>query len=211
MILAGPSPWVPIGISSSALLISVLALLVTYANYRASGSRVRVTEHSLVSRDEEHWLRVRVVNAGRAEVDVEGVWAERFGATSTSLPQRLPGGSSLVLLFRSEPSPAPSAAALTLRVRLGDGRELLNRLKLSETEQGVIGASWLREVLADGKAVPAESKEASDVSAPSPNTTHHSWVDEGPATAPGPAARSGSATFSFHIEELADLEDEDVW
>ncbi len=196
--MAGPTPWISVGIASAALLVSLLAMLVAYANYRASGARIRITGHNLTIRNGEHWLQVRLVNSGRAEVDVEGAWTDRFGATSSTLPKRLAGGSSIVLLFRSPPSRAPSSAALTVSVDLGDGRAVLKRLPLSESEQGLINMSWLSEVEPDHNLQWGLPR-------------HERWSSAGPARnqsglgstqGAGRTLGAEQASFSFGVEEI---------
>ena len=66
----GATPWTLI-ISALALVVSFCAVVISFANHRASGPRISVAKHKLTSRSGEYWLEVRISNSGRSDVTIE--------------------------------------------------------------------------------------------------------------------------------------------
>lgn len=130
-----PNGWIPVVVSLAALVVSIGSLSVAYMGYRSSGPRVVVTDHKLTARHGEFWLEVKVTNSGRSEIDIEGAWTEWLGAATTSLPFRLPAGSSKILLFQGKLPPVQySRGSLTVRIGLGNAQTVLAAVRLSESD-----------------------------------------------------------------------------
>lgn len=126
-------------IASVAALISACSLVVSFLNYRSSGSRVYVVTHSFDVRGTDIWLSAKVANAGKTEVDLEGATCDALGPTTTQLPERLKSGSSLTLTFRAPLASATLVAgSVTLSVGLGTGRVLTAQLRLDDPARGLI-------------------------------------------------------------------------
>ncbi len=138
------APWVAIGVSSLSFLVSLLALGINYLSYRASGARVRVSSHAIALREGVPWLQVRITNSGRAQIDIDSAWSSWFGSSLSTTPIPLAGGKTIYLIFRGTAPPAAHVRApLTVSIVLGDGRTILKRIPLSESELGQISLASL--------------------------------------------------------------------
>jgi hypothetical protein len=129
-------------LAGAALVVSALSLAISIVSYRAGGPRIVLAANNLSNTSGEWWLEVRVANAGRGEVDLDGAWAGWLGATMTALPARLAGGSSKALVFRGKLPPTQYLGnALTVQIGLGNGQIIMKRLKLDETAIAVAQTS----------------------------------------------------------------------
>lgn len=127
--------WLTLAIATGALIVSVLALLVSLAANRAAGPLVSVTDFQLAFDTDKWWLEVSVANSGHADIDLDGAWAGWFGATLTQLPARLAGGSSKAIVFRGILPPTKYLGdPLTVQIGLGNGKMAMKRIRLSESE-----------------------------------------------------------------------------
>jgi len=123
-------------ISSLALSASVCSLVVSILTYKNAGPRVAVTSHTVIVRSGELWLEARLSNVGKGEIDVDGATCDLLGPTTTALPYRLKAASSHVLTFRSQVTPNLAwIGSVTLNVGLGNGRSLVQQLRLTDVEQ----------------------------------------------------------------------------
>ena len=142
-----------LAIAASALIVSFLSLLVSFVGQRASGPRVRITSAQLVDVDLTWWLRIRVVNSGRSEVDIETASAERLGFALQSDVRRLQGGSSLFLEFRGPiPFREYMPQSITVQVSLGTGQTIFKRIQLDEREV-VAGSARIASRVAANEAM----------------------------------------------------------
>ncbi len=129
-------------LSSLALATSLASLVVSILNYRSSGPRIRVVSHTFAVRSGELWLEVKVANAGKAEVDLDGASCDVLGPTANTLPYRLKSAASHVLVFR-----APIAAhsrrigSATVNVGLGSGRTTTSQVRLTDAEQAALATA----------------------------------------------------------------------
>ena len=129
-------------LSAAAVVVSILSLAVSLAAHRAGGPRIVLTDTKLTNVRGEWWLEIRVANAGRGQVDLDGAWAGWLGATVTDLPVRLPAASSKVLIFRGRLPPSRYlGSSLTVQIGLGTGQVILKRVKLDEVEIGMARAA----------------------------------------------------------------------
>jgi hypothetical protein len=104
--------------------------------YRADRPRVSAITHLFSIHDDEIWLQVRLANAGKGEIDLDGATCDLMGPTVTVLPYRLKSAASHVLLFRAPLTQIFSRiGSVTLNVGLGDGRSLVSQVQLTDQEQ----------------------------------------------------------------------------
>ena len=137
----GAIPWAVI-ISALALVVSVCAAVISFANHRASGPRVFIGKHKLSIRSGECWLEVRISNSGRSDITIEDGWAIPLGNCRDDLPKRLSAGSSEKLIFRGKLPPLQhSGGSLTVSVGLGNSQTVVRRIKLSEEQLGFLDLS----------------------------------------------------------------------
>ncbi|MFC6081662.1 hypothetical protein [Sphaerisporangium aureirubrum] len=133
--MTGPDAWLPIAISGAALAVSCVSAFISYLSYRASGSRVEIQSHRWGYRGEERWLQIKLANQGRAEVAIEGAWANWLGSSVSNLPYQLKGGASHSLIFRGVLPPAQYARGpLVIQVGLGNGRTILKRINFKDND-----------------------------------------------------------------------------
>jgi hypothetical protein len=127
--------WVSVSSSGVATVVSIAALWVSIVANRAAGPRVSVSSSYLTAIDSDWWLRIKVTNSGRSEIDIDGAWAGWLGQTLTELPARLLGGSSKILTFRGKLPPTQFlGSTLTVQIALGNGDTILRRVTLNEND-----------------------------------------------------------------------------
>ena len=125
--------------SSLALATSLCSLVVSIMTYRSAGPRVSVAAHAFSLRNGELWLEVRLANAGKGEVDLDGATCDLLGPTVTILSYRLKAAASHTLLFRGpiDQSLAQVGSA-TVNVGLGNGRSLVAQVRFTDDEQAAL-------------------------------------------------------------------------
>jgi hypothetical protein len=98
-----------------------------------AGPVVSVADFQLAFHDEKWWLEVKVVNAGRADIDLDGAWAGWLGPALTEMPARLTSGSSATITFKGTLPPSQYLGdPLTIQIGMGDGSMLLKRIRLND-------------------------------------------------------------------------------
>lgn len=122
--------------SALALVTSVASLGVSILTYRTAGPKVTLLGHSFSLFPHEVWLQIKIVNAGKGEVDIDGATCDLLGPTVTALPYRLKAAASHLIVFRA-PSPAGlgRSGSVTVNVGLGNGRNLTSQVRMTEIEQ----------------------------------------------------------------------------
>jgi hypothetical protein len=112
------------------------SLLVSILSYRTAGPKVTLLRHSFSLFPHEVLLQIKIANAGKGEVDIDGATCDLLGPTVTVLPHRLKAAASHVIVFR-----APLHAGLgltgsvTVNVGMGNGRNLTRQVRMTEDEQ----------------------------------------------------------------------------
>lgn len=115
------------------------SLLLSIMAYRSERPRVSVATHLFSIHDDEFWLQVRLANAGRGEIDLDGATCDLMGPTGTNLPYRLKAAASYLLLFRAPLSEVLTrTGSVTVNVGLGNGRSLVAQVQLTDEEQATL-------------------------------------------------------------------------
>ena len=148
-------------ISGLALMTSVLSLAVSILSHRAAGPKVKLLSHTFLVRGRELWLEVRVANAGRGEVGLDGASCDVLGPTLSLLPHRLRSGSSVVLTFRALlRRDLASVGGVTVSLGLGSGHSIVEQLRFTEREQLDLGVALVHPGWGvRGKWIPPSQEE----------------------------------------------------
>jgi hypothetical protein len=124
-----------------ALCVSIASFTVSVLTFRSSGPRVELNSHSVAVRSGELWLELKLVNRGRAEIDVDGASCDLLGPTVNALPHRLKPAASHVVLFRAPlDSIAGHPGSVTANIGLGNGRTITKQLRFTDMQQATIAA-----------------------------------------------------------------------
>lgn len=122
-----------------AIAISLAALTVNFLTYRSAGPKVSLLDHRFEIFPTEVWLKVRVTNAGRGEIDLDGATCDALGPTYTLLTHRMRSSSTHLLEFKAPLSRDFGwAGSVTVNIGLGTGRTLTSQLRLNDNEQAQV-------------------------------------------------------------------------
>jgi hypothetical protein len=122
--------------SGLALITGLTSLGLSILTYRMAGPRLTLVGQSFSFLANEVWLQIKIANAGKGEVDIDGATCDLLGPTVSTLPHRMKAASSHLIEFR-----APLVAGLgrsgsvTVNVGLGNGRSLTSQVRMTEAEQ----------------------------------------------------------------------------
>lgn len=129
--------------SALALLTSMASLGVSIVTYRTAGPKVALAGHGFSLFPHEVWLQVRIVNAGKGEVDIDGATCDLLGPTVTLLPHRLKAAASHLIVFRAPtPEGLGRSGSVTVNIGLGNGRNLTSQVRMTEIEQATLRQLW---------------------------------------------------------------------
>lgn len=122
--------------SGLALATSLASLCVSVLTYRMAGPKVAVGSYSFALLGNEVWLKLKLVNAGKGEVDIDGATCDLLGPTVTALPHRMKSASSHHVEFRALAHQSLGRAGLaTVNIGLGNGRTLISQVRMTGVEQ----------------------------------------------------------------------------
>lgn len=125
--------------SGLALVTSLASLGVSVLTYRMAGPKVTLASQSFTVVSSELWLRIKVVNVGKGEIDIDGATCDLLGPTRTTLPHRMKSASSHVVEFRAPVREELNrAGSVTVNIGLGNGRSLTSQVRLGGAEQASI-------------------------------------------------------------------------
>jgi hypothetical protein len=113
--------------SGLALVTSLASLCVSVLTYRMSGPKVAIDSHS---------FKLKMVNAGKGDIDIDGATCDLLGPTVTALPHRMKSASSHHVEFHGPAHRTLGRAGLvTVNVGLGNGRTLTSQVRMTGVEQ----------------------------------------------------------------------------
>lgn len=122
--------------SALALVTSLASLGVSVLTYRTAGPKVTLVGHRFSLLPHEVWLKVKIVNAGKGEIDIDGATCDLLGPTVTVLPYRLKAAASHLIVFRAPlPEGLGRSGSVTVNVGLGNGQNLTSQVRMTEVEQ----------------------------------------------------------------------------
>lgn len=122
--------------SGLALATSLASLTVSVLTYRMAGPKVALDSHSFTVLGNEVWLRLKIVNAGKGEIDIDGATCDLLGPTVTALPHRMKSASSHHVEFHAPVERSLGrAGSVTVNVGLGNGRTLTSQVRMTGIEQ----------------------------------------------------------------------------
>lgn len=122
--------------SALALVTSLASLGVSVLTYRTAGPKVALVGHSFSLFPHEVWLQIKIVNAGKGEIDIDGATCDLLGPTVTVLPYRLKAAASHLIVFRAPPPAGLGrSGSVTVNVGLGNGQTLTSQVRMREFEQ----------------------------------------------------------------------------
>ena len=122
--------------SGLALITSLALLWVSVLTYRMAGPKVALDSHSFTLLGNELWLKVKIVNAGKGEIDIDGATCDLLGSTVTALPHRMKSASSHSVEFHAPADRSLGRAGLvTVNIGLGNGRTLTAQVRMTGMEQ----------------------------------------------------------------------------
>lgn len=143
-------------LSGLALLTSLASLGVSVLTYRMAGPRVTLDSHSFTVLGSEVWLRLKIVNAGKGEIDVDGATCDLLGPTVTLLSHRMKSASSHHLEFRAPVEPRLGrAGSVTVSIGLGNGRNLTSQVRMTGEEQAEVRGYLDRSMKPDWPPLPS--------------------------------------------------------
>lgn len=132
-------------LSGFALVVSIGSLIVSIMTYRSEWPRVSVARHSITIHDDELWLQVQLVNAGKGEVDINGATCDLMGPCVSHMSYRLKAAASYDLMFRAPLTQGLARAnGVTVNIGMGNGRSLVSQLQLTDHEQAAVRLALAR-------------------------------------------------------------------
>jgi len=87
--------------SGLALITSLASLGLSVLTYRMAGPKLTLVGHSFSFLANEVLLQVKIANAGKGEVDIDGATCDVLGPTVSTLPHRMKAASSHLVDFRA--------------------------------------------------------------------------------------------------------------
>ena len=128
--------------SGLALASSLASLSVSVLTYRMAGPRVTLDSQHFTVLGNEVWLRVKIVNVGKGEIDVDGATCDLLGSTVTTLPHRMKSASSHHIEFHAPASGILArSGSVTVNIGLGNGRTLTRQVRATGVEQAQLRRS----------------------------------------------------------------------
>jgi len=149
-LVAGPSPWLAVGIAGLAALVSLGSFATAFASYRLSKKNYILSKESLEVGGHRVFvsgaylggalkppieIEIYVNNAGRSKVDIDNALIHIKGTANflrpeTRFPVKLGGGSRVTLSWTYEPEPEVyELVPATVIISLGDGTKVEHEIE----------------------------------------------------------------------------------